>query len=244
MTQPIDRITPTQRPAMRPAGRQQWRNLLFMHWEVDVAALRPLVPPPLELDPLDGRHLVGIVPFRMHGVAPSWLPPALAFNFLECNVRCYVHHEGRPGVYFFSLDAASLLAVIAARVGWSLPYHHARMAERMPDGHIHYTVHRGARAHLDVRYRIGKPLPAATPGTDAFFLLERYLLFTVRRGQLLCGQVHHSPYPAWEATIASCSESLLAAAGLPSSGIAPGYAHWSPGVDVDVYSLKAVGTAG
>ena len=104
-----------ERPSGPAAGTQQWRSLLFLHWEVAVDAMRSVVPPALELDLFEGRAFVGLVPFLMRHIRPRWLPKRLAFNFLETNVRTYVTYRGRPGVYFFSLDADSRLAVLAAR---------------------------------------------------------------------------------------------------------------------------------
>lgn len=235
---PIDRTSQAIRPQGKNAGLQSWRNLLFLHWPIDVDMMRPLVPEELELDLFEGKAWVGLVPFRMQGIRPPWLPEAFAFNFLECNVRTYVLHKGEPGVYFFSLDASSFLAVRAARLGWSLPYHYARMSETMPDGHIRYEVHRTPDATLDVRYRVGESLGASAPGTREHFFLERYLLFTRRRRRLLRGQVHHSPYPAYTAELLDLSESLLGAVGLDTSDEPPALVHWSPGVDVEVFSLR------
>ena len=141
----MDRVTPTRRPEGENAGTQRWRDLLFMHWPVPVELVRPLVPKRLSLDLFEGQLYVGLVPFAMHEVAPSWLPGALAFDFLECNLRTYVHLDGEePGVWFFSLEAASWLAVQAARAGWGLPYHHAAMTSVLDRGHrVYETVRRG-----------------------------------------------------------------------------------------------------
>ena len=89
----MDRVAPTRRPAGGNAGTQRWRDLLFLHWEGDVAALRALVPPQLELDLFEGRAYVGVVPFLMRGIRPSWWPGP-AFGFYETNLRTYVHHHG------------------------------------------------------------------------------------------------------------------------------------------------------
>ena len=238
----IDRLTPTQRPPGKSAGTQEWRNLLFMHWPVDPHALRKLVPAALQLDLYDGVAWVGIVPFTMHNIAPWWLPKTFAFHFLECNLRVYVTHRGEPGVYFFSLDASSLAAVMAARIGWSLPYYYSRMSETMPDQEIHYRVHRKAHdASLDVRWKPGDvlPLPLA-PESLEFVLFERYLLFTRRGASMVRGQVHHSAYPVHTANVLHITESLCRAAGLPETTGHPALAHWSPGVDVEVFDLKTV----
>ena len=101
----------------------QWHDLLFMHWPMAPAALRPLVPPPLELDTRDGTAWIGVVPFRMQGVHPHLMPNLPWISaFAELNVRTYVTIGGKPGVWFFSLDAANPLAVRAARLGFRLPY--------------------------------------------------------------------------------------------------------------------------
>lgn len=234
----LDRRAVAKRPDRLPAGSQRWRNLLFMHWPVDGDELRNLVPEQLQLDPYDGIHWVGVVPFRMHQIRPRWLPPFLALDFLECNVRTYVIYEDKPGVYFFSLDASSRLAVWAARLGWSLPYYYAEMSESMPAGQIHYCVDRDETAGLDVTYRVTSDLGPSEPGSPEYFFLERYLLFSLRDGVVRCGQVHHCPYPVYGAELLSVDETLIAAADLPDTIDPPPFVHWSPGVDVEVYGLR------
>lgn len=238
----LDRVTPTKRPQARVAGTQSWRNLLFLHWEVEAAQLRALVPPSLELDLWEGTALVGLVPFEMRNIAPWWWPNPLAFNFLETNLRTYVHARGEPGVYFFSLEANSLLAVMAARAGFHLPYFPARMARSDVNGDVHYQSRRtmGPAATLDVRYRMGEALGPSAPGTLQHFLLERYLLFTQSGGHLLRGQVFHTPYPAHAAQVTSLDETLTRAAGVAPLAQAPRYVHASPGVDVEVFALTRV----
>ncbi|MDP2305611.1 MAG: DUF2071 domain-containing protein [Pseudomonadota bacterium] len=239
----MDRIAPTHRPVGPNAGTQQWRELLFLHWWVPVDALRPLVPARLELDLWEGRALVGLVPFRMENVHPAWLPRVLDQDFLETNLRTYVHKDGEsPGVYFFSLEASSWLAVQAARIGWGLPYHHAAMGVTQAGDERGYTsVRRSApSARLDVRCRVGAPLGASVPGSLEHFLLERYYLYVERDGVLSRGQVHHAPYPAFAAEVLQCEEGLVAAAGLPAPGGLPDLVHASPGVDVEVFALRKV----
>lgn len=238
----IDRVAPTRRPQGKSAGTQEWRNLLFMHWPVDADALRALVPAALELDLYDGVAWVGIVPFTMHNIAPWWLPKPFAFHFLECNLRVYVVKNGEPGVYFFSLDASSLAAVMAARVGWSLPYCYSEMSETMPEQKIHYRVNRKLNdASLHVCWQPGAALPQPlAPESLEFFLFERYLLFTRRGNSIVRGQVYHTPYPVHTAAVLHVNESLCRAAGLPATTGLPALAHWSPGVDVEVFDLRIV----
>ena len=239
----MDRLAPTRRPEGDNAGTQQWRDLLFVHWPVPVELVRPLVPARLSLDLWEDTLYVGIVPFAMEGVAPSWLPDAMAFTFLECNLRTYVHLDGEgPGVYFFSLEAASWLAVRAARAGWSLPYYFAKMRMEREGDVVTYASRRVAAPHptLDVRYRVGEALGPSQPDTLEHFLLERYLLYSEHRGRLQRGQVHHTPYPAQRAEVLSLSEELCAAAGLPPTEGPPPLQHYAAGVDVEVFALQDV----
>src|SRR5262245_16440461 len=134
----IDRIAPTVRPAAKAVGYQRWRSLAFLHWDVPAQALRGILPPELELDLYDGTAYVGVVPFVMQDIRPSWLPQRLALNFLETNVRTYVICNGQPGVYFFSLEASSRLAVLTARSSFGLPYYHARMQMAQSEGTVDY----------------------------------------------------------------------------------------------------------
>jgi uncharacterized protein YqjF (DUF2071 family) len=228
----------------RRSGWQRWRHLAFLHWPVPVETLRPLVPARLALDLWQGTAYVGVVPFAMEGVRAAWMPEALALSFLETNVRTYVRPEGggEPGVWFFSLDAASRLAVWTARTVWRLPYFHAAMeTATAPDGAVSYRVDRdgapGARLHL--RYRPGEHLGPSPPGTLEHFLLERYFLYVERRGVLYRGQVHHTPYPAQRATVEEVDEGLVAAAGIARDA-GPPLAHYAAGVDVEVSALVRV----
>lgn len=233
----VDRHAPSIRPPGSNAGTQRWGELLFLHWSVPVDAMRAVVPSELELDLYDERAWVGVVPFLMRDIAPSWWPSALAFNFLECNLRTYVHYKGQPGVFFFSLEASSWLAVQAARTGWGLPYHHAVMSA---SAGTFETVRNAGGAHLRVDYTIGSELGASPLGSREHFFLERYYLFAIKRGRLVRGQVHHVPYPAFDAQVTRCEESLIAAAGLPGPNTEPELIHYSPGVEVEVFAPELV----
>jgi uncharacterized protein len=247
----MDRLAPGRRPAGSPAGYQKWRNLLFMHWEVPVARLRPLVPQALEIDTFEGRAYVGLVAFEMHDVRPSRFLPALptAAHFEEVNVRTYVHlRDGDPGVWFLSLDAASALAVLGARAFFHLPYFHARMDTRRDgDGRTAYRSERhweeGRSAALDVRYETGEEVGPVAEGTFEHFLAERYYLYALTAGgSLLRGQVHHTPYPLRRARVLALDESLVGAAGIPRPEQRASEL-WSPGVDVEIFGLKRCAAA-
>jgi len=197
------------RPWSLPAGpwvmAQTWHDLLFAHWPVDLAALRLLLPPQLQIDTCEGQAWLGVVPFRMTGVRLRGTP-ALAWlsAFPELNVRTYVTCGGKPGVWFFSLDAGNSLAVAIARAWFHLPYFRARMSCVETDGWIHYQserTHRGAPAGLlEGRYRPVGQVFSARCGTLEYFLTERYCLYTAdRRGRIICGEIHHQPWPLQKA---------------------------------------------
>lgn len=177
----------------------RWEDLLFLHWPVAAAALRPHLPAGLELETFDGTAWLGVVPFRMARTRFRWLPPMPGTQaFAELNLRTYVRAGGRTGVWFFSLDAASRLAVEAARVGYSLPYFAARMACERDGERVHYrserTDRRGPPATFRADWRMAGPVASARPGTLEHFLVERYCLFANRRGRLVCGEIAHAPW--------------------------------------------------
>ncbi len=216
-----------------------------MHWEVPEAALRPLVPPALAIDTYEGKAYVGVVAFTMHDVRPSrFLPPiAGAAGFGEVNVRTYVHHEGRdPGVWFISLDAQSVLAVLGARAFFHLPYYHARIETQRQGDTIAYRAQRhwadGVPAGLTTRYEVGAETGASEPGSLQHFLVERYALYAMTpQGRLLQARVHHAPYRVRHARVLEMTESLVHAGGLERP---EGRASelWSEGVDVEVFGLR------
>jgi hypothetical protein len=233
---PLDRVSQARRPEGPPSGSQRWRELLFVHFTFAPEVVRALVPKELELDLWEDRAWVGLVPFKMEDIRPRFAPFGL--DFLETNVRTYVHHRGEPGVFFFSLEASSWLAVKAARLGWGLPYFHADMSTRHTGERVHYaTKRRGAapKVETSVEYSLGELLGPSKEGTLEHFLLERYLLFTAKDGRVSRGQVHHVPYPAQRATLHAFEDDLVAAAGLPRPTEAPSSVLYASGVDVKVF---------
>jgi len=193
------------RPWPLPGGpwvmAQSWHDLLFAHWQVDVAELRPLLPPQLQIDTFERSAWLAVVPFRMTGVRLRGTPglPWLS-AFPELNVRTYVKCDGKPGVWFFSLDAGNALAVAIARAWFHLPYFRARMSCTNQDGWNHYeserTHHGALAALLKCRYRpLGKVFFPQS-GTLEHFLTERYCLYTTDgRGRIIRGEIHHPPWP-------------------------------------------------
>ena len=255
MTDLMDRISPSLRPPTAAAGYHTWSDLLFIHWRVPVSLLRPLVPAELSIDTYDGCAWLGLVPFRMFGVRPWWSCSVWGISdFPETNVRTYVHFQGRdPGVWFFSLDADKLLAVTLARCGWGLNYHWARMSVQCDGSRIAYRSRRvmsGVACDVDVE--IGGALTGgvahgdttvASCGTLEHFLVERYLLYAQRRGNLYQGQVHHRPYPLRSAQLLNLNQGLLAANQLAVPDD-PCHVIYSPGVSVEVFNLSRITATG
>lgn len=239
----MDRLAPTRRPQGRAIGYQSWRELLFLHWALDPELVAELVPRSLSIDTFKGRAWVSLIPFAMRRVRPRGIPAVLGFDFLESNVRTYVQRDGAdPGVYFFSLDAASRIAVAIARLRWSLPYFHATMSlDVATDGTRRFTATRAAtpQPKLDIRYRPRNPLGPSPDGSLEHFLLERYLLYVEHTGRLHRGQVHHAPYPAHSVDVDELSDEFVAATGFDLQG-PPDTAHYAPGVDVEIFPLRPV----
>ncbi len=241
----IDRLTPTRRPGGPILARQQWRQLLFLHWPVPIAALQARLPAPLVVDTFRDRAYVGLIALTMPTIRLRWLPSTPALTRLHTlNLRTYVQRDGRePGVWFFSLDTSHPLVVLAGRLGWRLPYHVAAI-QRQREGRT--LAFRSARrwpgpfpAQFAARCRVGAPLGAARPGSLEHFLVERYLLYTDggRRG-LRVGQVYHPPFALYHATVESLDETMLRAAGLALPRTEP-LAHYCPGVDTELFGLRS-----
>jgi uncharacterized protein YqjF (DUF2071 family) len=227
----------------RVAGYQGWRDLLFVHWAMPDAALRPLVPAELEIESFGGQTYVSLIPFQIVEARPAHVPRALATSFLETNLRSYVRDRaGQSGIYFFSLDASSSLAVTAARLLYGLPYFSAAMSLQREDARIQYTCRRrtAQRAHVDVTWSIGDPAAPAPAHSLDYFLIERYRLYVVRRTGLYRARVRHRPYPLRRVAVERLSQTMLDAAGLGTPS-GPPLCHYSTGVDVEISWLERVG---
>ena len=182
---------------------QRWRDLLFAHWALPPDQLRAVVPRELELDLWDGKSYVAVTPFWMTGVRPRGFPPPPRLStFAEINVRTYVKYRGIPGVYFFSLDAGSRIAVWGARTFYHLPYYFAAMSVRGDGEKFAYSSMRleGPRpAEFHGQYWPTSPTRRREKGTLEYFLAERYCLYTAHRGTVLRAYIHHVPWPLQDA---------------------------------------------
>jgi hypothetical protein len=217
-----ERLSVRTRPSGVPIMHQHWGTLLFMHWPVPADRLRPLIPDPLVVDTHEGLAWVGITPFTMWGVRPAFAPP---LPFLsqshELNVRTYVHLDGVPGVYFFSLDAGNAVAALGARIAFHLPYFRARMSLERRDRTVYFASRRADRRTAPVEFEavwtVGGALGEARPGSLEFFLIERYCLYSAHGGgRLYRARILHRPWPLHSARLSYYRSTMIESQGLPS----------------------------
>ncbi|WP_375416454.1 YqjF family protein [uncultured Hymenobacter sp.] len=236
-----------------PLMRQTWRNLLFAHWPVPAALLRPYLPARLEVDTFEGQAWVGVVPFTMSGIRPLGLPAVPGLSRLhELNVRTYATLDGAPGVWFLSLDATNALGVWAARTFFHLPYLYANISfgntetgRRMEARRTHQGA---APATFRAEWTPGTFLPPSRPGTLAYFLTERYRLFTagpdlaqgLRGHDLWQGRLWHAPWRLRAAELHTWESTLLESHGLPTPA-GPPLLYAADAVDVWVRGFGRVG---
>src|SRR5262245_1241847 len=224
-------------PDRRPIFHQRWRDLLFLHWPLSAGGLRPRMPAGLELDLFEGHAWLTLIPFVIAESRPTGLPSALASRLLEINLRTYVRGpDGEPGIYFWSLDASSVPAVIAARLLYGLPYFPAAMSMRKEGARVDYASRRrlGERGQLTASWTVGESIGVAVPGTRDHFLVERYSLYVKRWNRVYRARVRHRPYELYRVSLRTLTESLRSAGRLPVSGDLP-VSHYSPGVDVEIF---------
>lgn len=203
----MNEYRPYPAPTSPYVMHQEWHNLLFMHWRLNQDALRQVVPAALPLDTFDDSAWIGVVPFHMQNVRPRFLPPLPRLSFFpELNVRTYVTLQNRPGVYFFSLDAANPIAVELARTFFHLPYRNATMECIAQNKTVYYastrTDTRAAPAYFRAQYHpTGVPF-LAPKGSLEYFLTARYCLYTTdARENVLRAEIDHPP---WQLQRAEC----------------------------------------
>lgn len=221
---------------------QSWHDLAFLHWPVDRQQLIDALPAGLELDVFEGQAWLGVVPFHMTNVAPRGLP-ALPFvsAFPELNVRTYVVMDGRPGVYFFSLDAGNPIAVGFARSLFHLPYYSASMKVGERGGWYEYSSRRaagsGPAAEFKGRYRPTGPVFEPKAGTLEHFLTERYRLYTIdpaNRPRHV--DIHHAPWPLQQGEVALDVNTMVEPTGVRLPDMAP-LVHFSKRQDMVAWRI-------
>lgn len=221
---------------------QSWHDLLFLHWEIPTERLRPLIPQSLAIDTFEDKAWLTITPLTITDLRPPYLPAIPYFSWLyELNVRTYVYRDGVPGVWFFSLDANHILAVLGARTFFSLPYFNARiMCEKDGSDVSFWSARTETKAEFAASWTVGDEVPMAAPGSLDFFLVERYCLYAAQRDALYRCRIHHQPWPL-QATrsLEGLRYGVVAANGIPMPEGAPKMQCGGP-VDVDVWAPERV----
>ncbi len=236
-----DRLAVRRQGVRSAVMRQRWSDLLFLHWRWEVDDLQERLPAGLHVDTFQGEAWLGVVPFFMDRIRPSFLPavPWLSW-FRELNVRTYVHDDaGRPGVWFFSLDCDQPLAVRIARRLFRLPYFDAVMRARRNAGVVSYECRRKAQPGTSrCTYELGAPLPEADADSLEFWLVERYALFAQTGSGLRLGRVSHEPYALTEVTLKEWDALPLEWNGFAPPNRPPDHVAGSRGVEVRVGALE------
>lgn len=217
---------------------QTWQRLLFAHWRMPEEHVAKLLPPQLVLDTYDGEAWIGITPFAVTGFRLRGMPPVpLLSRFFEANVRTYVTFDGRPGVWFFTLDASRLDVVLAARRTYHLPYRHAAVKASTSGESVDWTSRRRSDGGtLRARYRPAGALRPAEPGSLDAFLTERYRLYAMHQGRLHHADIHHAPWPLQPAE-AEVDETTIAPPELHGLVSGDPICHYSARQDVLVWPL-------
>jgi uncharacterized protein YqjF (DUF2071 family) len=237
---------PYELPAGRWVMRQTWSDLLFAHWSITPDMLRPYLPAGLALDTFEGQAWLGVVPFRMSGIRPRVLPEVpLLSRTDEINLRTYARAGDKAGVYFFSLDAGSPLAVVVARQFFHLPYFNARFSIRYDGDTVDYASrrrHRGAPlGEFAASYRPTGPRFEAEPGSLERWLTERYCLYSNDRGgRLYRGDIHHRIWQLQPAAADIRRNTLARGFGLSVPDVSP-LLHFAARQEVLVWPLARVG---
>jgi uncharacterized protein YqjF (DUF2071 family) len=238
----VDRLSIRERPKGFPIMHQNWGKLLFMHWRIDEEMLRPLIPERLTIDTFDGEAWLGVIPFTMWDVRPSFTPPVPWLSeFHELNVRTYVHYEGVPGVWFFSLDANSSVAVFGARTVFNLPYFNARIDLEETDNRIDYSCTRTDEppAEYKATWTIGEKLGQSDPDSLDFFLTERYCLYAAKGERLNRLRIHHRPWILFDAAVQAYESTMIESHGLPTPEDEP-LLHYAEEIEVDFWPPEEV----
>ncbi|MGH7693973.1 MAG: YqjF family protein [Gemmatimonadaceae bacterium] len=219
------------------AWRQVWNDLAFLHWPVSASLVAPLIPRGLTVDEYDGSAWIAVVPFWMSGVTMRGVPPLPGLSsFPELNVRTYVRHGDRPGIWFFSLDAASRLTVFGGRLLFMLPYCYAIMHAEEREGRIQYSSIRSAETRFVASYGPTGPVRKAEPGSLPHFLTERYRLYAAERDTLFFADIHHEQWPLQPGEVEIERNDMLAANRLSAAG-AP-IVHFAKRLDVVIWPLR------
>jgi uncharacterized protein YqjF (DUF2071 family) len=222
----------------RAAMVHWWDELTFLHWSYPIDVVQRLLPRGLEVEPFEDRAWVGLVPFFLRIGLPGVRPIPWMSQFAETNVRTYVRSaDGQNGIWFFSLDAARLCAVVVARATYRIPYFWSRMRLVHEANCLTYECRRrwpgphGARS--DVVIDVGESFTTDALTERDHFLTARWALYSAPRSGLHRARAHHEPWPLYTCRVVHCRDELVQAAGLPPPTGEP-LVHYAPSVRVRI----------
>ena len=235
--------TSFQMPKRSFALNQEWRHLSFLHWIIDEKYILPYIPEGLELDTFNNDAYISAIPFLMKDIRPRFLP-SLNFisTFPEFNLRTYVKHRDKSGVFFLTLDAQSKITCLFAPYAYGLPYRYALGNVKT----MHNTyLWRRKRLSDSAEIRgyckpVGKCM-TASKGSLEEFLFERYCLFTLINNKLCIGYVAHKPwvYQKGEAELKINSFTGVYNLGIKNL-LKPDLVHISDGLKVKSWSIETL----
>lgn len=230
-------------PSKKWIMRQTWSNLLFLHWPIPAESLRPHIPAPLQIDTFNRSAWLGVVVFVMDGIYARGLPPvSLTPKFPEINVRTYVQYDGKPGVFFMSLDVDDWASFTIAKRWFHLPYHPAQLSFQTTGQTFHCESIRKGKTNDSIRFSgTYTPLsPVYLPEKETLdhWLTERYCLYSSDNGtDIYCGEIHHRPWPLQKAAADIYINTLFSPFDFDLSDIKP-MAHFSKGVDTLIWNIQ------
>ena len=238
------RIRASARPDGWTVNIQTWKNIFFLHWAVDIERLEPHLPQGLTIDTFDGKAWITITPLQIYNVRLPYLPPIPYFSELnELNLRTYVSMESMPGVYFFSLDANNLPAVIGANTFFSLPYFYSDIrVEVSREAEVTFESSRyNDKQLLKAQWHNNNNFNSAPINSAEHFLVERYCLYTESSGRLYRARIHHKPWQLSAVSQLELSTNLLEPFGIPKPATLHDIAHAGDEVTVEVWPLERIG---
>ncbi|MFE4708698.1 YqjF family protein [Peribacillus simplex] len=230
-------------PSKKWIMRQPWRNLLFTHWPIPAETLRPHIPLHLEIDTFDGYAWLGVILFVMEGIYPRGLSSvSLTPKFSEINVRTYVQCDGKPGIFFMSLDVEDWASYIIAKKWFRLPYHSAQISLEKKGQTFHCQSIRKGKTNTPIRFNAKyAPIPEVyfpEKGTLDHWLTERYCLYSTDNGvNIYCGEIHHRPWPLQKVEAEICTNTLFTPFNFDLTEVKPLF-HFSKGVDTLIWNIK------
>lgn len=213
---------------------QTWQDVVFAHWRVEPDSISRVLPPGLTLDVRDGNAWLSLVLHRVHGCRVRGMPPLPGLSaFAACNLRTYVVHDGRPGVYFLSLDAGNTPVVAAARIVFHLPYFRAKFEIQTQANHTRYRLERvhdyAPAGLLDCAYERSTEAIGLEPGSVDAWLINRYTFYASRLGVVYRGDIHHEPWEIYRAKLVVHQHTMFDAYPIRVIHDDP-LVHYAPGV--------------